>query len=292
MKQCAMIIMTLILTNVAMSETVSIYDIQYPPADANGLSPMHGEIVDCVGTVVYVTAFKKPRIILYDGVHYDGWGGIILKDWTFGLRDNPDIVPGNEVHFQNVEVEDYAGTTFLQYGKDGRSSSYSVIGTDSPLPEVIPVRVGELEAPVEGPVDQWPIDNHDAECYEGMFVKVIDVNVVSLDQGKALDNYALTSNVDPNTCWAVDNFTNEDLPDLSKYHELVQIGQVFCGVTGFVEQYTATDDGIFFDYYQIVTTVTSDFLLEQIGDLDGDCAVNLSDFAILTEYWLAGTYWD
>jgi len=79
---------------------------------------------------------------------------------------------------------------------------------------------------------------------------------------------------------------------LSKYHELVQIGQVFCGVTGFVEQYTATDDGIFFDYYQIVTTVTSDFLLEQIGDLDGDCAVNLSDFAILTEYWLAGTYWD
>ena len=288
MKRLCVAIMTLVLASAAMSETVSIYDIQYPPADANGLSPKHGQIVDCRGIVVYVTAFRKPKIILYDGIHPDGWGGIILKDWTFNLRGNPDIVPGNEILFQNVEVEDFSGTTFLQYGKDGRSSSYSVIGTGNPLPEPVPVRVEELQAPVEDPIDEWHIDNYDAEQYEGMFVKVIDVNVVSLDEGKALDNYALVSNIAPNTCWAAD-FINEGFL-VGKYHELVQIGQGFCGITGFVEQYTAIDDGIFFDYYQIITTTSEDFVLEQIGDLNDDCAVDLVDYAILMEHWLKGTY--
>lgn len=294
MKQLMVMILMGACINLALSETVSIYDIQYPPADADGLSPMHGAVVDCVGTVVYITAFRKPKVILYDGVHQNGWGGIILKDWTFNLRGNPDIVPGNEILFHNVEVEDFDGTTFLQYGMNGRPSSYTVLGTGRPLPEAIPVRVADLQAPVEGPAGEWHIDNHNAEKYEGMFVRVIDVEVSALDQGKALDNYALAVDpnvADPQVCWASD-FVNEDLPYTGKYHDLVQIGRHFCGVTGFVEQYTAWSDGFYFDYYQIITTATGDFLEDQVGDLDGDCGVNLSDFAVMMRHWLQGTYWD
>ena len=289
MKRLSIIVMTLFLVNVALCESVNIYDIQYPPAEPNGLSPMHGQIVDCEGIVVYVTAFKKPKVILYDGLHPDGWGGIILKDWTFNLRNNADIVPGNKILFQNVEVEDFKGTTFLQYGMNDRPSTYTVLSTGNSLPEPIPVRVSELQAPVEDPVDEWHIENYDAEQYEGMFVNVIDANVLALDAGKALDNYVLAGNADPNdTCWASD-FVNEG-PLVGKYHELVQVGQDFCGVAGFVEQYTGLDEGIFFAYYQIITTTTEDFVIEQIGDLNDDCAVDLVDYAILTENWLAGTY--
>ena len=285
---CLMIVVSCI--SAAMSETVSIYDIQYPPADANGLSPRHGDVVDCAGIVVYVTAFRKPKIILYDGVHHDGWGGIILKDWTFGLRGNSDIVPGNEILFHDVEVEDFEGTTFLQYGFN-TTSSYTVLSTGNPLPEAIPVRVSEFHVDDPNVPD---IQDHSAEKYEGMFVKVIDVNTdidEDLGYGKGYDNYALTSNVDMNTCLAAD-FLNEGSL-IGKYHELVQEGRDFCGVSGFVEQFTGfNDENIFYDYYQIITTTTDDFLLEQIGDLNDDCAVNLADVAVLTEHWLEGTYWN
>lgn len=282
----------LIITGTVMAESVSIYDIQYT-TNPDGNSPEDGNFVDCNGIVVYVTTKYKPKIILYDGEHNEGWGGIILKDWTSSVPG--DVNVGDKFQFNNVLVEEFLGTTFLQYKTNSQDpnfvvdSSHFKLSSGNPLPEAIPVRVGEIEAPIENPADVWSVDNHDAEKYEGMFVKVIDVNVAGLGYGKQPDNYALNSNVDPNTCWATD-FLNEDNTTL--YHDLVQIGQNFCGVTGFVEQYTGTDDGIYFDYYQIITTVTEDFLLEQIADLNGDCAVDFADFATLAEHWLDGTYWN
>jgi hypothetical protein len=72
------------------------------------------------------------------------------------------------------------------------------------------------------------------------------------------------------------------------YHSNIEPGRSFCGVTGVLEQYTDQQDGIYYDYYQLLTTSTDDFTIEQIADLDGDCDVDFRDFGIFTEHWLDG----
>jgi len=103
------------------------------------------------------------------------------------------------------------------------------------------------------------------------------------DYGKAYDNYMLESNVDPNqTCWASD-YMNNDNEQI--YHPYIQIGQDFCGVTGILEQYTDESDGIFYDYYQLLTRNTEDFVIYQTVDFDYDCDVDFTDFDIFAAHW-------
>jgi hypothetical protein len=117
-----------------------------------------------------------------------------------------------------------------------------------------------------------------------MLIKVIDVNVEGLGYGKAYDNYILQSSDDANSaCWASD-YINDDVEDI--YHPYVEAGRHFCGVTGILEQYTGNKDGIDYDYYQLLTRSTADFVIEQTADFDGDCDVDFVDFGLFAQHWL------
>jgi len=217
---------------------------------------------------------------LYDPNQPDGWGGIMVKDlYSAGVFD--DVSIGDWVALTNVEVEDFKGMTFLQYKSD-HHPNLTVLSKNNPLPKPLPVHVAHIAAPVED-ANTWVIADHTAEKYEAMLLKVIDVNVTALDYGKAYDNYVLTSNADAdNSCWAAD-YLNEDAT--WKYHDLVQLGRRFCGVAGILEQYTAEKDGIYYDYYQLLTTGTDDFTTTQTADLDDDCDVDFADYAAFALHW-------
>lgn len=256
---------------------LSIYEIQYT-TDPNGTSPLDGTVVDCRGgVVVHKHEGGRPRLVLQDPDNPEGWGGIQVKGWSYDAFDNVDV--GDWVHLTNILVEDYRGTTFLQFRDD---ADLTIVSGDNPIPKPLSVRVGEIAAPTEG-VDEWMVPDHSAEKYESMIVRIIDVTVADINYGKAYDNYVLQSNVDPNqSCWATD-YMNSDNEQI--YHPYVQIGQGFCGVTGILEQYAGCSEGICYDYYQLLTTCTEDFVIGQVADLDFDCDVDFVDFTIWAENW-------
>ncbi len=263
------------------AEPLSIYEIQYS-TDASGASPENGNIVDCIGgIVVHKSSGSRTKLTLYDPNYPDGWGGVMAKDLD-GVGAFAAINVGDWVSFTNVLVEDYKGTTFLEY-TGVNNPGFTVVSIGNPLPEPLGVGVDEIAAPVAG-VDSWLVTDHSAEKYEGMLIKVIDVTVTDTGYGKAYDNYILESNVDSDfTCWASD-YLNEDRTEI--YHPYVAIGQSFCGVAGVVEQYAAESEGIDYDYYQLLTTKTEDFTILQVADFDGDCDVDLYDFGGFALNWL------
>ena len=263
------------------AEALSIYEIQYS-TDANGDSPENGNIVDCKGgIVVHKSSGSRTKLTLYDPNYPDGWGGVMAKDLD-GVGAFAAINVGDWVSFTNVEVEDYKGTTFLEY-TGGNNSGFNVVSIDNPLPRPLGVGVDEIAAPVAG-VDSWLVSDHRAEKYEGMLIKVIDVTVIDTAYGKAYDNYILESNVNSNhSCWASD-YLNDDRSGI--YHPYVAIGERFCGVAGVLEQYAAEKEGIDYDYYQLLTTKTEDFTILQVADFDGDCDVDFYDFGEFALSWL------
>jgi hypothetical protein len=276
----AVVLLTVGFVCGVQAEELSIHDIQYT-TDPNGLSPQHGNVVDCLGGIVtHKFVGWISRLILYDPNYTDGWGGIQAKDVDdTGVFD--DVNVGDWISFVNVEVEDYRGTTFLQYSTE-HDPNYIIVSENNPLPEPIPVRIEDIAAPLEG-IDQWVVADHNCEKYESMLIKVIDVNVKGLGYGKAYDNYILEDNTDPNsTCWASD-YMNEDL--VAIYHPYVQVGRNFCGVAGILEQYNGEKDGIYYDYYQLLTLNTESFTIEQTADLDYDCDVDFVDFSDFAFMW-------
>ena len=262
--------------------TLSIYEIQHTD-DANGVSPQNGNVVDCLGGIVtHKQSGGRPRLVLQDPNDPAGWGAIQVKGWSSDAFD--DVEVGDRIRLTNVLVEDFKGTTFLQYQSE-YDSSLTVVDANNPLPRPVVVTVDEIAAPVEG-LDAWAVADHTAEKYEAMLIKVIDVSVTDLGHGKAYDNYLLTSNDDPNlTCWGSD-YMNTDKEKSLIYHPYVEIGQRFCGVTGILEQYTGDSEGIYYDYYQLLTRSSDDFVIDQIADLDGDCDVDSGDFSVLAVHWL------
>ncbi len=270
------------LVGPVQGSALSIYEIQYT-TDVNGTSPQNGNVVDCLGGIVIHKSAPplRPKLTLYDPNYPEGWGGIMAKDlYSTGVFD--DVNVGDWVSFTNVEVEDFKGTTFLQY-KSENDPNFTIVSSNNLLPKALAVKVNEIAAPIEG-VDAWVVANHNAEKYEGMLIKVIDVNVKDTGYGKAFDNYILESNLEPNhSCWASD-YTNDDRVGI--YHPYVEIGQNFCGVAGVLEQYTAEKEGIYYDYYQLLTTSTEDFTIEQPADLDDDCGVDFIDFGLFAGHWL------
>ena len=262
---------------------LSIYDIQYTD-DPNGESPQNGSIIDCTGGIVtHKPSTGRPRLIVQNPSYPEGWGAIQAKD-LFGTGFFADVNVGDWISLTNVLVEENKGTTFLQYIEDNKAG-FEILSTDNPLPEPIVVGVNEIASPIED-LGAWIVSNHNCEKYESMLIKVIDVTVANAGYGKAYDNYILQSNVDPNLiCWASD-YMNTDKAKGLVYHPDVEIGQDFCGVTGILEQYTAESDGIYYDYYQLLTTGTYDLTIEQIADFDGDCDVDFFDFSVFAGYWL------
>jgi len=263
------------------ASALSIYEIQYT-TDANGTSGQHGNLVDCLGGIrIHKSNRSRTKLTLYDPANPDGWGGIMAKD-RYGVGAFADVNVGDWVSFTNVEVEDFRGTTFLQY-KSENDPNFIIVSTNNPLPRPLAVTVDEIAAPVEG-FDAWLVADHNAEKYEAMLIKVIDVNVKDTGYGKAYDNYILQSNADPNlACWASD-YMNDDRDGI--YHPYIEIGQNFCGVAGVLEQYTTEQYGIYYDYYQLLTTSTEDFTIGQTADFDYDCDVDFVDFSTFARHWL------
>jgi hypothetical protein len=278
------ILSVLVLTKYVQADALSIYEIQYT-TDANGISPQNGNIVDCMGgIVVHKIQGDRPRLVIQDPNQSHGWGAIQVKGWTSNAFDG--ITIGNWISLSNVMVEDYRGTTFLQYQSEN-DPNITIVSMNNPIPRPLVVTIDEISAPTEG-IDAWIVPDQTAEKYESMLIKVINVHVSDAGYGKAFDNYALTSNNDPNfACWASD-YINSDKEKGLIYHPIVEIYQNFCGVAGILEQYTGESDGIFYDYYQLLTTDTKVFTIEQIADLDGDCDVDFADFNIFVEHWLEG----
>ena len=277
----------------ADDSAVSIYQLQYTTA-ADGKSPCHGKYVNCLGGVVTGKILRSvPRIIIQDPIIRNAdiqgdnchWGAIQIKDWTFrDLRDHVNI--GDWIELTNVPIEDYRGTTFIQYAKAGTASSFSVISSGNVIPESLYLSIDDIQSPVEDPYEpgSYYVENHNAEKFESMRITVRNVSIVEKGLGKASDNYVLQSNESPNdpalSFWAAD-YMNLDAAGI--YHPKVELGQHFCAIEGVFEQYTNLSDG--FDYYQLLTTNTDSFAENLTGDLDGDCDVDLEDFGSLAAHW-------
>jgi hypothetical protein len=262
---------------------LSIYDIQYT-ADPNGGSPQNGIIVDCKGGIVtHKSPSGRPRLIIQDPAYPDGWGAIQVKDlFATGVFD--DVNVGDWISLTNVLVEEYKGSTFLQY-MDENNAGFEILSSGNLLPKPLVVTADEIAAPIEG-LDTWLVADHNAEKYEAMLIKVVNVNVKDIGYGKAYDNYILASNADPNlTCWASD-YMNAGKEKGLIYHPYIEPGLKLCGVTGILEQYTGEQDGINYDYYQLLTRSTEDFVTEQTADFDADCDVDFADFSVFAGHWL------
>jgi len=285
-------------------DALTIFEIQYT-TNPDGKSPKHGEVLDCVGGIVTGKLMKnKPRLVLQDPVIRDVnaqgddvcWGAIQVKDWFYeGSFD--DVAVGDWVEFYDVTVEDHRGTTFLQYWRnaDGSASSFTIVSNNNPVPEPVVVDPNEIASPLEsfGSPDGWYVSNHLAEKYESMRLEIRNAFVMEKGSGKEDDNYILQSAAelsDPNfSCWVTD-YMNVDKDPLQDFHPYVEVGRHLCKVQGVLEQYTNLGEG--WDYYQLLTTETEDFLMTQPGDLDGDCDVDLFDYGCFSGYWLAECYSD
>jgi hypothetical protein len=274
----------------ARGEAMTIYQIQYTDLseDPTGSSPYAGQTLDCAGgIVVNIWTGSRPRLILQDPANPDGWGAIQVKGWD-GEDTFAGINLGDWVSLTGVCVEEYRGTTFLQFGgtKDpAPNAAFVTLSTGNALPPPVIVTLDQIAAPLEGPPGSWRVANHSAEPYESMRLTVEDVVVTALDLGKASDNYNLQN--DDGDAWASD-YMNADRTDFDLYHEYVQSGSKFFSVTGILEQYERSGSPSW-DYYQLLTTSTNDFLRNPPGDANRDGVVNDEDASILGANWRSTT---
>jgi hypothetical protein len=243
-----------------LANPLTIYDIQYvdSTADPTGASPYNGATVDCTGgIVVFIDSGSRPRLFLQDPGYLDGWGAIQVKGWN-GSETFAGVNVGDRVSLTDVYVEEFRGTTFLQFGADGQApnAAITIESSGNPVPGPMVVTLDQIAAPLEGPPDQWYVTDHSAEPYESMRLTVEDVIVSDMYLGKAGDNYNL-HNADGDA-WASDYINVDKDPD-DLYHPYVGTGAESLSVTGMLEQYERRTSG--WDYYQLLTTSTDDFVL-------------------------------
>ena len=253
---------------------LSIYEIQSNTIDGDASYynyATYGQLVDCTGgVVIFKRGGSRPRIMLLDPQYQDGWGGIQVKDYNnIGAFDG--VAVGDWVKLTNMEVEEYRGTTFLEWYTTN-DPTLTITSSGNPLPPPIMVSVSDIPAPVYDPVDQtWFVENHDAELYESMRLIVRDVTVTDMNLGKAEDNYVL-ENPQGESCWASD-YLNADKPAWEDYHDFVDVGVHFCAFAGLFEQYTKLSED--WDYYQLLSLSGVDLAI--CGDGDNDGEVTLDD---------------
>jgi hypothetical protein len=293
MKRLIFAIMILTLTVSQQAATgidYSIYDLQYQtdPEDLN--SPHVGEDVNCIGgIVIHKFPGSNPKVTLYDPAYSAGWGGIAIKDFTETKEFYYAVNVGDRISLTHTTVEEYNGNTQLKFVD---ISGFVVESSGNALPEPVLIEPNDIKSPVyQTSPEGWLVQNHNAEKYEAMLVRVQNVIVTEKDNGKASDNYTLQSIAHPNdpnfSCWAAD-YMNEEVED-NDYHRFVDLGSRFCSVTGIIEQYDGSKYYYEWDYYQLLTTYTGDLKRYTPADLDGNCMVDFSDFAVFCQYWLWGT---
>jgi len=250
----------------ARADTLSIYQIQSETTNGDA-SIHHLEVVDCPGGIVTAKIDRSvPRMFLQHPDYPDGWGAIQVKDLgSVGAFD--DVNVGDWVSLTDVQVEEYRGTTLLQW--DDYYNPGMIITTSGvpPVPSPLIVSAGDIPAPIYNPGDDsWRVENHDAEPYESMILIVRDVTLTETGLGKANDNYVL-QNPQSDECWAAD-YLNVDKPYSEDYHPYTVLDRHYCAVAGALEQYTKILTR--FDYYQLLTLSSVDLAICGDGDNDGD----------------------
>ncbi len=278
-----------LLPHVAEGAFLTIPEIQYTESP-DGASLYNGQVVDCAGgVVVSVSAGGRPRLFVQDPNAPGGWAAIQVKGWTSDAFAG--INAGDWVEFQQVLVEEFRGTTFLQYwdqNPDGSQPTVTVVSHGNSLPRPFVVDARQIEAPEYRSLeDAWVVADHEAERFESMLLQVRDVIVVEQGMGKAQDNYVLQSFHEPNDaggfCWASD-YLNRDRQAADPYLPTIQPGGRFRAVTGVLEQYTNLGEG--FDYYQFLTLSEKSLVGLCSADLDRDGDVDLWDYSLFVEQLL------
>lgn len=268
----------------AEDPNLSIYELQYTE-NPDGSSYYDEQTVNCDGgIVIYKWSRGRERLILYDPNYPNGWGGIMVKG-PFDSTAFEDVNLGYWVSFENVvvyeELNKARGNTTLFYDE---YSSHTILSTGHELPEPLVVDVNDIAVVYDPIQETCYVTDHRAEKYEAMYIQVRVVTVGDVNVGSHLDNYSLNKIDDPNAyCWASD-YINIDNPDSNTLHPIIESGLELCSVSGIFEQYTKLSDG--WDYYQLLTTKTEDFLITQTADFDGDCDVDFLDFSSFAEHWL------
>ena len=216
----------------APASALSIPDIQYT-TDPDGISPHLGATVDCAGGIV-IKKYPgfKPRIMLYDPASPTGWGGLVVKDFTF-TDAFASVNVGDWVSVTGTEVEEAYGNTQLKYLA---GSTFAVTGTGNPMPT--PIVVTEF-----------------TEQHEAMVVQVTDVVITAQDLGSHGDNYNLHNSF--GDFWAAD-YMNVDAQ--GPYHDLVIVGNAFESVSGIIEANSTSD-------FQLLTRSAVDFVVPEPATL-------------------------
>jgi len=275
-----------VLPAAAAGGVLTIAEIQYTESP-EGDSPFNGKVVDCSGGIVMAKVpGGRPRLFLQDPNALQGWGAIQVKGWASDAFDHVNV--GDWVEVQQGFVEEFRGTTFLQYqekNSDGSRPVLKVVSHDHALPRPLVVDANEVPAPTYLPAtDAWVVADHRAERLESMLLQIRNVAVVARDLGKAQDNYGLQSFREPKEtaalCWASD-YANQNRPKSDLYVPGIETGRRFRAVTGVLEQYTSLGDG--FDYYQLLTLSEQSAVGLCPADLDRDGDVDLGDYQLFTD---------
>jgi hypothetical protein len=240
--------------------------------------------------VVAKVAGGRPRLFLQDPNALDGWGAIQIKGWASDAF--ADVNVGDRVETQQTLIEEYRGTTFLQYpdkNADGSQPVVRVVSRGHLLPRPLVVDIDEIRAPAYLPLeDAWLVTDRRAERLESMLLQIRNVAVAERAMGKAQDNYELQSVHEPNDPnargWASD-YMNRDRNKSDLYVPVIEVGRRFRAVTGVLEQYTNLGEG--FDYYQLLTLGNESLVPLCPADLDQDGDVDLWDYRLFTEQLLA-----
>jgi len=241
------------------AQELSIYDVQYT-TDPSGDSPYYTQIRDVAGGIVtHKWAGFNERVYLQDPAHAT-WGAIVVKDGEDGeLYDAVEI--GDWVSFDDIYVDEYRGTTFLQYRRtDAPEVSFTVESSGNTVPDPIILSVADLAAPIEDPQDYWLVIDRHSEPYESMIATLQNLTVGAMDLGKADDNYELIQGGD--IAWGAD-YMNVDAG--GPYHPSIYTGAELLSITGVVEQYYKITDTYGWDYYQLLTRSDADIVVPEPG---------------------------
>ncbi|MFH0981044.1 MAG: PEP-CTERM sorting domain-containing protein [Planctomycetota bacterium] len=228
------------------ADELSIYDVQFNTSDGDQ-SIYNGQIHSVSGGIVtHIWRGFNDRVYLQDPA-YPTWGAMAVKDSTTGRLLANSVHLGDWVSFDNIYIEEFRGTTFLQYSTTlAPNVSFSIDSMGNPLPDPVLLTAADLVVPV---------DRAASEPYESMIATLHNLAVGQKGLGKAGDNYELWQGTD--VAWGTD-YMNVDAG--GPYDPRIIPGAFLQSITGIVEQYTKPSDG--WDYYQLDTRSAGDIVPE------------------------------
>jgi len=231
----------------ALAADLTIREVQFVPNPAtNDASAFRGGIHNVVaGIVTHVWHGFNDRVYLQDP-NEATWGAIVVKDGEGGELSN-SVNVGDRVRLDNIYVDEFLGTTFLQYRRTlAPDVSFTILDTGNPIPPPPILTAADVSNPA---------DRAATEPYESMVISLEGVWVGQRNLGKASDNYELVHQ--STVAWATD-YMNVDAG--APYDPRIITGAFLQRITGVIEQYTKPADG--WDYYQINTRFSADIVPE------------------------------